>query len=298
MNINDMGHMPPGAGIGLIMPPVEEAKKEPINIYPKDDDLKLIIDCYTKIGPLPTGDRINEIVLYYDEDNDNYQVHKYASNGYGSEYHAGYYTTSEHARKAIEAVDVQAIMKSENMPLLGASRVIKFRNDNDEVVRVECSSDSARMVMTKLSQILGEAIVQENRIVPEVAKNWKKFTVIASGMSMTSCYNYNIERNSKEMVRVMGSSFIDGKKCELADWVELSQEEAKELDSIPLGLMLSTIVIEPAPMSMNRMPEMLDGNSCSCTIIYGDGRRDTKLPDYEILSVLDELMKKVFVRNN
>lgn len=130
-----------------------------------DDDLKLIIDCYTKIGPLPTGDRINEIVLYYDEKNDNYQVHKYESSGNDREYHTGYYTTKEHAMKATGAVDVQALTNTDTTPLLGASYVIKYRDNNDAVVRVECNSDAARIVLNKVKQVLGEAIIQENRIV-------------------------------------------------------------------------------------------------------------------------------------
>lgn len=272
----------------------QEQNKEPVNIYPEDSGLKLIADCCNTTGPLAGGIiRSSEIVLYYDERTDGYQVHVYTSSGYGSKKHEGYYTTKEHADLVMQSIVVDTIQKfQERPPLMGGSKILKFRNDNDEVIRVECSTGELSRIKDLVEQLLYKAVCPESRIVPEQAKNWKNFVVFSTGMSMDSCFNYELERTEDGKTRVRGKCFIHGTAHEQGNWIEISKKEADELEKIPLGLMLSDVVTKPV-MSAGDGMVVLDGGSMSVSITYADGKHDTKIPDREMIRILDELMKRV-----
>lgn len=63
---------------------------------------------------------------------------------------------------------------------------------------------------------------------------------------------------------------------------------------IPLGLMLSNIVTNPdLMMAAGATGIVLDGESLSVSITYANGKRDTKIPDGEMIRALDELMRRV-----
>ena len=274
-----------------------DVNAEPVNIYPDDSGLKLMVDCRDTTGPLAGGIvQSSEIVLYYDDKTDGYQVHTYASGGYGSRKHEGYTTTKEHADRVMQSIDADTVLKYKNLPVpVGGSRIMIFRNEKDETVRAECSTGVLSKMKGSVEGLLYEAVRAENRIVPEEAKNWKECVVSASGMSMDNCFNYELERMENGKVRVRGNCFVRGNHREHENWIELSKKEAAELEKIPLGLMLSDIVTNPDPMMAAGFAGIvLDGESLSVSITYADGKRDTKIPDREMIRDLDELMKRVF----
>lgn len=268
----------------------------PVNIYPDDSDLKLLVDCCNKAGPLAGGIiRSSEIVLYYDEKTDGYQIHTYASDGYGSGKHEGYYTTKEHAALVMQSIDEDAVLKQKDMPEpVGGSRILKFRNEKDEMIRVQCSTGVLSEIKNSVEGRLSEAVRPENRIIPEEAKDWKYCAVFSTGMSMDNCFNYELERTENGKTRVKGKCFVRGIAHEQKEWTELSEKEAAELEKIPLGLMLSNIVTAPNPaIAAGFMGMVQDGDSLSVSITYADGKRDTKIADREMIRALDELMKRV-----
>ena len=280
-------------------PQVHDPAAEPVNIYPDDSGLRLMVDCCDTAGPLAGGIvRSSEIVLYYDEKTDGYQVHTYASNGYGTGKHEGYYTTKEHASLVMQSIDEDAVLKQKDMPEpAGGSRILKFRNEKDEMIRVQCSTGVLSKMKNSVEGLLYEAVRPENRIIPEEAKNWKYCVVFSSGMNMDNCFNYEIERTESGKIGVRGNCFVRGNRLEHKNWIELSEKETAELEKIPLGLMLSDIVTAPDPMmSAGFAGFVLDGDSLSVSITYADGKRDQKIPDREMIRALDELMKQVFLQ--
>ncbi len=268
---------------------------EPVNVYPDDRGLKLMAEFCEKTGPLAYGMvRYTETALYYDPENDGYQVHYYAG-GSGSEIHKGYHTTKEHAEKVMRSIDTEGVREAEvQMPMTGGERVFLFRNEQDEIVRVECVSSHVVVAAAKVSSLMSEAMREEDRIVPEYAKNWKQFSVDASGMSMDSCYRYQLERSEPDRVRVKGYCFLKGSRHELSDWRELTGKEREILEKIPLGLMLSDRTEKRDPAFIGFV--MTDGEKKVCEITYGDGKTDTKIPDGEMISALDTLMRSVFAK--
>lgn len=282
------------------IPSIPDKKSEPVNVFPDDTDLKLLLDCFEKVGPLVTGDRYSETVLYYDEKNDSYQIHKYASQGYGNNTHEAYYTTKEHADRIMKSINTDVILNEENrgMPVCGGSRVIKFINAQDELVRVEYHTGEIFKAVADVLVVVHEAVKNENRIVPEYAKNWKQFNVVSTGMSMDMCHSYFLKRDEQGSTWLKGNCFIDGVRYELSEYCKLTEEEKIELASIPLGLMISKNFVAPNPYAINDAFLMAnDESKCSCTITYGDGKADTKIPDADMISALDKLLKKVFARN-
>ena len=196
----------------------------------------------------------------------------------------------------MQSIDADAVLGQKEMPEpAGGSRILKFRNDKDEMIRVQCSTGVLSEIKRTVEGLLSEAVRPENRIVPEEAKNWKSCVVSSTGMSMENCFQYEIERMENGKTGVRGYCFIRGNRLEHADRIELSEKEMSELEKIPLGLMLSDIVTEPDPMmSAGYAGFVLDGDSLSVSITYADGRRDRKIPDREMIRALDELMKQVF----
>ena len=292
-----------GANFGMFMgkgskPQVQENRDtEPVNIYPDDSGLRLMVDCCDTAGPLAGGIiQSNEIVLYYDEKTDGYQVHTYASNGYGSGKHEGYYTTKEHAARVMQSIDADAVPGQKEMPEpAGGSRILKFRNEKDAMIRVQCSTGVLSEIKSSVEGLLSEAVRPENRIIPEEAKKWKSCVVFSTGMSMENCFQYEIERMENGTAGVRGYCFVRGNRLEHANPIELSEKEMSELEKIPLGLMLSDIVTDPNPMMLSGFAGFVqDGDSLSVSVAYADGKRDRKIPDREMIRALDELMKQVF----
>ena len=292
-----------GANFGMFMgmgskPPVQENRDaEPVNIYPDDSGLRLMVDCYDTAGPLAGGFvQSSEVVLYYDEKTDGYQVHTYASNGYGSGKHEGYYTTKEHAARVMQSIDADAVLGQKEMPEpAGGSRILKFRNEKDAMIRVQCSTGVLSEIKSSVEGLLSEAVRPENRIIPEEAKKWKSCVVFSTGMSMENCFQYEIERMENGTAGVRGYCFVRGNRLEHANPIELSEKEMSELEKIPLGLMLSDIVTDPNPMMLSGFAGFVqDGDSLSVSVAYADGKRDRKIPDREMIRALDELMKQVF----
>lgn len=286
-----------GMGLGMNSLVQQDRDAEPVNIYPDDSGMKLMVDCCDTVGPLAGGIvRSSETVLYYDEKTDGYQIHTYASSGYGSRKHEGYYTTKEHAALVMQSIDEDTVLKYKDLPEpVGGSSILKFRNEKDEMIRVQCSTGALSGIKNSVERLLSEAVKPGNRIVPEKAKSWKNCVVFSTGMSMDSCFNYEIERMENGKIRVRGKCFIRGNAHEHENWIELSEKEAAELEKIPLGLMLSDIVTDPNPMMAAGFAGIvLDGDRMSVSITYKDGRRDRKIPDREMLRNLDELMKRAF----
>ena len=286
-------------GMGLVMnsPVQKDPDAEPVNIYPDDSGLTLLVDCCDKTGPLAGGFvQSSEIVLFHDEKTDGYQVHTYASNGYGTGKHEGYHTTKEHAALVMQAIDEDTVLKFKDSPApAGGSRILKFRNEKDEMIRVECSAAAASKMKNSVEGLLSKAVRPENRIVPEEAKNWKSCVVSSTGMSMENCFQYEMERMENGTVGVRGYCFVRGSRLTHTDRIELSEKELSELEKIPLGLMLSDIETHPNPMMPAGVAGFcMDGDSLSVSITYADGKRDTKIPDREMIRALDGLMKQVF----
>ena len=283
-------------GMGIMTSMHQEQKAEPVNIYPDDSNLKLMVDCCDKTGPLAGGIvRSSEVVLYYDEKTDGYQVHTYASNGYTSGRHEGYYTTKEHAAHVLQSIDEDTLLRFKNLPTpVGGSSILKFRNKNDEMIRAQCSIGELSIIKHQVEGLLYGAVKPENRIVPKEAKNWKSCAVLSTGMSMDGCYSYELERMEDGKIRARGQYFACGKAHERVEWIELAKKDADELDMIPLGLMLSNIVTNPdLMMAAGATGIVLDGESLSVSITYANGKRDTKIPDGEMIRALDELMRRV-----
>lgn len=292
----NFGFMGMGMGMGF-MNPFTEAKVsgnyEPVNIYPSDEGLKLLIDVCEKVGPLVTGDRITETVLYYNDKNDTYEVHYYASCGSDYKVHEGYYSTKEIAGRALAAIDEKAFENEINMPpMCGGSRIIKYYDSQGNFRRVEVVSSKASGIMMKVSGILGEACDNKNRIIPENAKKWTECSVISTGMSQNQCYNYIIKRSPDGTASVSGKIFIDGEMHEINEPKIISENTAKALPDVPVGLLISEVKKAPGPSAVGFM---LDGSSLSCTVTYEDGKTDSKNADSKIISSLTALISAEFV---
>lgn len=277
-------------------PSESEKKPEPVNVYPEDKDLKLMLDWCKTVGPLVTGTRYDELVLYYDEKNNSFQIHKYANSGIGSAVHEGYYTSKEHADRIMSTANVGSVLKYGNFknPLMGGSVVFKFRNAQDEIVRLENYNSEVYAVVSDVLVLFGEGIKSENRIIPEYARSWKSFSVVSTGMSTDNCYSFFLERYENGRTSVKGRYFTEGKKKEISKWKTLSASEEKKLDGIPLGLLLSKVVVtqNQNPM-MGFFPMANDMPTVSVSITYEDGKTDSKIPDDNILGELKELLSNI-----
>lgn len=277
-----------------MMTPQTPVKKEPVNVYPDDENLKVIVNSYHKIGPLPTGDRYRESVLYENEESGEYEIHTYASNDLWGEIHKGFRITKDEAKKIIRSVDHLTFkLKNNGTPPCGGISVVKYRNRKDELVRIECYTRATNDALSKVDAAFADAIDDERRIVPEYAKLWKKFEVFSTGAAQTSCYNYSIERLDDGRMKVSGNCFPDSHERRSSDEIILSENEKEAIDKIPVGLLISDIKVSENPIGM---PVMQDGGSISCSVTYSDAKTDSKLADREITGKIHEIIKKVFER--
>lgn len=279
------------AGTGTA--PAREAKL-PVNIYPDDEGLRLLVDCCNQSAALPIGSFLSEQVLYENEQSGGYELHVYRS-GRGDEIHEGYTVSPEAAKRILDRVHPRDYAKENATPdtLGGGTSVIKFLDGDGKINRVECHTDKGLAAFAGVRNQMRAEIRPENRIVPEAAKRWKAFSVFSTGMSMTACYRYELIRTEEGRLCLRGSTFVGGSPRDLSDWVPLPPDVQEALDAIPLGLMISSRVPAPNPFGVGSLM-VLDAGSSSCSITYADGRTDEKTPDGELLHALDTLLKRFF----
>ncbi len=288
-------------------------EKEPINVYPDVEGLRqLVCLSYKQTSLAMGGNSYNELMLYYNGNNGEYQVHKCYQRGNATKRKEGYYVSKAFAEEMIELIKqdkIDQIEASGIMPAGGGEASIVYANDDGSVSRFTCGNGPLLEEYYKLCKKLGEGVVKENRIVPEYAKNWKKVVVNSTGMSMDSCFNFEIVRED-DKIKYCGSFFNNGKKI-MADWTYLDSDKTMAILKVPVGLLISNVQknsdnmvmgvglgmgINPA-LGMGMMGVMAcDQNVKSIQVTYSDDRTDSKIADDDVLGELFEILTSSAMR--